>query len=107
MQIIIFGFALTNEVKNSKIAILDNAQDIASKAIRSELDASRYFDVVADLHSYEEIEAAFKRERSNWPLYFPNSSIPTCNILIPHRSNWWPMPPIPMWAPPSPTMLQP
>ena len=27
MQIIIFGFALTNEVKNARIAILDNARD--------------------------------------------------------------------------------
>ncbi|MDF2190090.1 ABC transporter permease [Paraflavitalea sp. CAU 1676] len=61
MQIIIFGFALTNEVKNSKIGLLDNAHDVASAAIRTQLDASRYFDVVRDLHSYKEIEAAFKK----------------------------------------------
>ncbi len=30
VQIIIFGFALTNEVKNSKIAVLDNSKDAAT-----------------------------------------------------------------------------
>lgn len=27
VQIILFGFALTNEIKNSNIAVLDNAKD--------------------------------------------------------------------------------
>ena len=30
VQIIIFGFALTNEVKNAKIAILDHSKDAAT-----------------------------------------------------------------------------
>ncbi len=60
VQIIIFGFALTNEVKNAKIAVLDNSKDVATSSIIRELDASRYFDVVTDLHSYTDIEAAFK-----------------------------------------------
>lgn len=71
MQIIIFGFALTNEVKNSKIAILDNTKDVATAAITSELDASRYFDVVLYLHSYEEIEAAFKKGKIKLAVVFP------------------------------------
>lgn len=71
MQIIIFGFALTNEVKNSKIAILDNAQDVASAAIRSQLEASRYFDIAADLHSYADIDAAFKKGLIKLAVVFP------------------------------------
>jgi ABC-2 type transport system permease protein len=71
MQIIIFGFALTNEVKNSKIAILDNMKDMATTAISQELDASRYFDVVQYLHSYEEIEAAFKKGSIKLAVVFP------------------------------------
>jgi ABC-2 type transport system permease protein len=71
MQIIIFGFALTNEVKNSKIAILDNTMDVATTTITSQLDASRYFDVVLRLHSYEEIEAAFKKGRIKLAVVFP------------------------------------
>ena len=61
VQIIIFGFALTNEVKNSKIGVLDNSKDAASSSLIAQLDASRYFDLETNLHSYNEIEAAFKK----------------------------------------------
>ena len=33
VQIMIFGFALTNEVKNSKIIIVDYAKDVASQEL--------------------------------------------------------------------------
>lgn len=71
MQILIFGFALTNEVKNAKIAILDNANDLSASAIRSELDASRYFDVVKELHSYTEIDKVFKEGTIKLAVVFP------------------------------------
>lgn len=71
MQILIFGFALTNEVKNSRIAILDNANDVASSSIRSEIEASRYFDIVKELHSYDEIEQAFKEGKIKLAVVFP------------------------------------
>jgi ABC-2 type transport system permease protein len=60
-QIIIFGFALTNEVKNAKIAVLDNSKDAASISLITQLDASRYFELDRNLHSYKEIEAAFRQ----------------------------------------------
>ncbi|HAO46052.1 MAG TPA: ABC transporter permease [Ferruginibacter sp.] len=60
VQIILFGFALTNEIKNSNIAVLDNAKDEASRAIIQRLDASRYFNVTRYLHASQDIEAAFK-----------------------------------------------
>src|SRR6478609_5804656 len=52
MQIIIFGFALTNEVKNSRIAILDQSKDEASLSLISQLEASRYFDIEQTISSY-------------------------------------------------------
>lgn len=72
VQIIIFGFALTNEVKNSKIAILDLSNDVASSSLTAELDASRYFDVVQKLHSYNEIEPAFRKGKIKLVVVFPN-----------------------------------
>ena len=59
-QIILFGFALTNEIKDSNIAILDNAKDEASTAIIQRLDASRYFSVYKNLGSQSDIETVFK-----------------------------------------------
>lgn len=61
VQIILFGFALTNEVKNARIAVLDQARDASSISLVAELDASRYFDVVAQLHSAPEIEQEFRK----------------------------------------------
>ena len=49
VQIVIFGFALTNEVKNANIAILDNSKDAATTSLIAQLDASRYFAVEKNL----------------------------------------------------------
>ncbi|MFT3681712.1 MAG: ABC transporter permease [Ferruginibacter sp.] len=73
VQIIIFGFALTNEVKNSKIAVLDNAKDNASVSLVSQIAASNYFDIERNLHSYTEIEEAFRQGKIKMALVIPNN----------------------------------
>ena len=60
VQIILFGFALTNEIKNSNIAVLDYAKDESSAAIIQRLDASRYFNVYQNLNAQSDIERVFK-----------------------------------------------
>ena len=72
IQIIIFGFALTNEVKNSKIAVLDFAKDAASASFISEINSSRYFDVEQNLQSYKEIETAFQKGKIKLAVVLPN-----------------------------------
>ncbi|MBK7562319.1 MAG: ABC transporter permease [Chitinophagaceae bacterium] len=71
VQILIFGFALTNEVKNSKIAVLDNSKDEASNALISQLDASRYFDLEKNLVSFNQVEEEFKRGKIKLAVIFP------------------------------------
>src|SRR5438552_10894062 len=61
VQIIIFGFALTNEVKNSALAVFDQSKDAATLSLISELNASKYFDVRQNISSYNEIEKIFKK----------------------------------------------
>ena len=73
MQILIFGFALTNEVKNSQIAIFDQSNDLATQGLRTQISASRYFDVVQYLHSYNDIEAAFKKGKIKLAIIFPEN----------------------------------
>lgn len=72
MQILIFGFALTNEVKNTRIAILDNAKDDASQAIIHELEASRYFDIQEDIRSNSDLEPAFQTGKIKMAVVFPD-----------------------------------
>lgn len=71
MQILIFGFALTNEVKNSRIGVLDNSKDDASRAIIQRLEASRYFDVVKNIAGNAELEQTFKEGKIKMAVVFP------------------------------------
>jgi ABC-2 type transport system permease protein len=73
VQIIIFGFALSNEVKNAKFAVLDQSKDAATNQIISELDASRYFDIFKSVNSYKEIEQLFRRGEVKLAIVFPPS----------------------------------
>lgn len=69
--ILIFGFALTTEVKNSRFAVLDHSKDPSTRAIINELDASRYFDLVAELHTHTEVEQVFQRGQAKVVVIFP------------------------------------
>ncbi|MEO6189290.1 MAG: ABC transporter permease [Saprospiraceae bacterium] len=60
-QILIFGFALSNEVKNSNIAILDQSKDQATEQLIHRIESSRYFDIKAYLNSSDQIEACFRK----------------------------------------------
>ena len=71
VQIVIFGFALTNEVKNANIAILDNSKDAATASLSAELDASRYFALEKNLVTYQQVEEEFKRGKIKLAIVFP------------------------------------
>ena len=73
VQIIIFGFALTNEVKNSKIAILDQSKDAAAISLINEIEASNYFEINQYLTSYKEIETAFRKGKIKLAIVIPNN----------------------------------
>lgn len=73
VQIIIFGFALTNEVKNAKIAVLDNSKDEATSSLTEQLSASRYFDIEKNLTSYKQVEEEFKKGNIKLAVVFPRN----------------------------------
>ena len=71
MQIIIFGFALTNEVKNSRIAILDNSRDAATASLITQIESSQYFDIEQNIYSYRDIDRSFKEGKIRLAVVFP------------------------------------
>jgi ABC-2 type transport system permease protein len=71
IQILIFGFALTNEVKNSKIIVMDQAKDLASQQIITKIAASRYFDIERAVMNSQQIETAFKKGKIKMAIVFP------------------------------------
>ncbi|MEP6947779.1 MAG: ABC transporter permease [Ginsengibacter sp.] len=73
VQIMIFGFALTNEVKNSKIIIVDYAKDVASQEIITKIGASKYFEIEKSVMGPEEIYDAFKEGKIKLAVVFPEN----------------------------------
>ena len=71
VQIILFGFALSNEVKNSKIAVLDMSKDEVTTQIISKLNASRYFEVDKTIYDYASIEKIFRQGKIKLAVVFP------------------------------------
>jgi ABC-2 type transport system permease protein len=70
-QILIFGFALTNEVKNASIVIMDQANDAASQQIIGRIGASQYFQVEKVVKDKRQMEAAFKTGKIKLAVIFP------------------------------------
>ncbi|HEY0897905.1 MAG TPA: ABC transporter permease [Sphingobacteriaceae bacterium] len=73
IQIIIFGFALSNEVKNADVAVFNQSGDPGSLELVNQLEASRYFQVRMQLRSYQEIEQEFKKGSMKLAVVIPPS----------------------------------
>lgn len=71
VQILIFGFALSNEVKNSRLMVVDHAKDEVSRAITERLAASRYFDLKATGATVKDVEEAFRGGNAHLAIVFP------------------------------------
>jgi len=73
VQIILFGFAITTEVKNNHIAIFDMSKDIPTQQITERLQASEYFTITETLHNQHEIDEVFKEGKVNLVVVFGNN----------------------------------
>ncbi|MCE1163869.1 MAG: ABC transporter permease [Bacteroidetes bacterium] len=60
-QVLLFGFAITNEIKDAKIAILDFSKDNVTKEISDKILSSGYFMLYENLQSPKDIEPAFRK----------------------------------------------
>jgi len=69
-QIMLFGFAITNEINNVDIAILDHSKDVTTKEIINKISASKYFSINQFLEREDDIESAFKKGKIKAVLNF-------------------------------------
>ncbi|MBW1619761.1 ABC transporter permease [Empedobacter falsenii] len=69
--IVLFGFAVTNEIKNAKIVICDYAKDQATQQIINKLEAGNQFKITKTIMSHSQIENAFKKENIKLAIIFP------------------------------------
>ncbi len=71
VQVLLFGFALSTEVKNTKIGVLDQDKSQNSIELISKIKANQYFDVDKNLRSIDEAEDAFKGGKIKMLLVIP------------------------------------
>lgn len=70
VMIVLFGFAITTEVKNSRVAILDHSKDEVTMRIAEHIARNRYFSVVADVRSEKDIQQMFLENRADIAVIF-------------------------------------
>ena len=70
-QIVLFGFALSNEIKDSRIAVVDYSKDAVTTRLLGKIEASHYFDIRRTLAGADELNAAFKRGDIKMAVIFP------------------------------------
>ncbi len=61
IQILLFGFAITNEIKDARIAILDHAKDEQSTAVINKILSTDYFKLDSYLTDPSQIEPVFRK----------------------------------------------
>lgn len=73
VMIILFGFAITTEVKDTQVAIFDPSKDVATQHIRDLFQANKYFTIAQELSSPDEIDRVFKEGKINLVLVFSDN----------------------------------
>jgi len=61
VQVLLFGFAITTDIKDAQIAILDKSNDYMTHEITNKLLSSGYFILGANLDKDDQIDKAFKK----------------------------------------------
>lgn len=77
VQIIIFGFALTNEVKNTKIAVINQSQGIAATRLVQKIESSSYFELYSQSKDAAQMDKLFKKGAVKIALVIPSDFDPS------------------------------
>ncbi|OAV67550.1 Inner membrane transport permease ybhS [Bacteroidales bacterium Barb6XT] len=69
--IILFGYAITTEVKGVPAAILDHSRDEATQKLSDQLLASEYFTLYTSAQNEEEVQTLFRKGKISLAFVFP------------------------------------
>lgn len=61
VQVLLFGYAITNEIKDAKISVVDQSMDYASRSLTKRLFASGYFLEGEHINSTKQVEESFRK----------------------------------------------
>lgn len=63
VMMLLFGYAVTNEIKNTNIGVLNLSKDSLSNRIIQRLEQSEYFTLSHNYKSYKDIEPSFRKSQ--------------------------------------------
>lgn len=69
-QILIFGYAVSTDIKNAGIAILDLSHDEVTQKLSEKIIASGFFRETGKLHYYDDIDNLFKKGKTKAVIAF-------------------------------------
>ncbi|MGD8858849.1 MAG: ABC transporter permease [Myxococcales bacterium] len=72
VMMVLFGFALSNEVKESRFVVLDRTPDPVTIALADRLDESRYFTFAGHATDEDDLDAWFRRGEARLAVVFPS-----------------------------------
>ena len=72
IQVLLFGFALSTEIKNTKVAVFDQDKSTISAQLVSKIHENQYFDIEKNLTSNKDFENAFKDGKTKLLLVIPS-----------------------------------
>lgn len=73
VQVVLFGFAITTEIRDANIAILDYSRDETTRSITNKILATGYFKLDSYLKNESEIEKAFQNGKVKEVIVFGNN----------------------------------
>ncbi len=71
MQLLLFGYAINNDVRHMPTVVLDHDHSSASRDFVRSMEVTGYYDVVGHVRSYDEVERAFRAGRAKVAVVFP------------------------------------
>ncbi|HAC21284.1 MAG TPA: multidrug ABC transporter permease [Porphyromonadaceae bacterium] len=72
IQMILFGFAITTEVKTTKLAVMHANQSNACASLVAKVSGNPYFDVIGTVANMDDVERLFRRNEAKAVLVFPD-----------------------------------
>lgn len=66
--VLLFDYAITTEVKDTHVAVLDMSKSQKSQRIIQRLDANKYFHIAATANNYDELQSLFRSNKIDMAL---------------------------------------
>lgn len=73
VMIILFGFAITTEVKDTRVVVLDHSKDVMTRRIVQRVANNRYFTLVANVGDEREVQQLFLQGKADLALVFASN----------------------------------